>query len=246
VSGRRTNRAPEITPLGDGAVIIRTGPDDAAPDARLIDGALAALDRINHAAIRGVSEVTTAYATVAVYYDPIEIDRLAGENVIDALTRQLTEALAHGARGQKNRGRLVEIPVCYDPEFGPDLIEVAQYTGLTPNEIVARHSRARYRVACIGFTPGFPYLLGLPPELATPRRASPRTLVPAGSVGIGGSQTGIYPQQSPGGWNIIGRTSLRLFDPGADSASLLRPGDLVRFRPVSKEQLASPFLPEGP
>ncbi|HEX8077073.1 MAG TPA: carboxyltransferase domain-containing protein, partial [Chthoniobacterales bacterium] len=110
-----------------------------------------------------------------------------------------------------------------------------------PDEVVRRHSNATYRVACVGFTPGFPYLVGLPPELATPRRASPRTEIPAGAVAIGGTQTGIYPRKSPGGWNIIGRTPLKLFEVKRDPPALFSSGDLVRFREISRgefDQLA--------
>lgn len=131
-------------------------------------------------------------------------------------------------------GRFVEIPVCYDGEFGPDLADVARHTGLSVEEVIARHSAVEYRVHCLGFAPGFPYLGGLPPELATPRRATPRQGVPAGSVAIGGAQTGIYPQSSPGGWNVIGRTPLRLFDADREPPALLKAGDRVRFRPITR------------
>src|SRR5207244_604936 len=109
--------------------------------------------------------------------------------------------------------RLVEIPVCYDPEFALDIDDVARRAAISPSEVIRLHSSAEYRVACIGFVPGFPFLAGLPKELATPRRDVPRKQIPPGSVGIGGAQTGIYPLRSPGGWNLIGRTPLRLFDP---------------------------------
>ena len=130
----------------------------------------------------------------------------------------------------------IDVPVCYENEFAPDLNEVAQHTGLSPDEVVRRHSGAIYRVSCVGFTPGFPYLSGLPAELATPRRGSPRKEVPAGAVAIGGTQTGIYPRKSPGGWNIIGRTTLRLFDVERDQPALFHAGDRVRFRKISRQE----------
>lgn len=130
--------------------------------------------------------------------------------------------------------RQIEIPVIYGGEHGPDLADVARHTGLSEQQVVERHASADYITYFIGFQPGFPYLGGLPTELATPRRAEPRLAVPAGSVGIGGSQTGIYPLPTPGGWQIIGRTDLRLFDPQREPATLLQPGDRVRFVP-SKE-----------
>lgn len=130
--------------------------------------------------------------------------------------------------------RLVEIPVIYGGTHGPDLAVVARHTGLSECEVVERHAQADYITYFIGFQPGFPYLGGLPASLATPRRSEPRLEVPAGSVGIGGGQTGIYPLPTPGGWQIIGRTDLRLFDPQRQPATLLQPGDRVRFVP-SKE-----------
>lgn len=127
--------------------------------------------------------------------------------------------------------RAIEIPVVYGTAAGPDLGEVARHAGLTEKQVVELHSSADYVVWFLGFQPGFPYLGGLPEQLATPRRAEPRLQVPAGSVGIGGSQTGIYPLATPGGWQLIGHTSLPLFDPARDEPVLLRPGDTVRFIP---------------
>ncbi|HEV3410347.1 MAG TPA: 5-oxoprolinase subunit PxpB [Chthoniobacterales bacterium] len=147
-------------------------------------------------------------------------------------------ALSHEQPTVRNEtaAREVAIPVCYEREFALDLDAVARHTGLSPDEVVQRHSAARYVVGCVGFTPGFPYLSGLPPELATPRRTAPRTQVPAGSVGIGGAQSGIYPQVSPGGWNIIGRTPLRLFDLAQNPPALLQAGNRVRFRAISRAE----------
>ena len=127
--------------------------------------------------------------------------------------------------------RSVEIPVIYGGSHGPDLAEVAEHCGLSVSQVVEQHSAAEYIVYFLGFQPGFAYLAGLAPTLITPRRAEPRLMVPAGSVGIGGSQTGIYPLATPGGWQIIGQTSLKLFNPTADKPTLLTPGDTVRFVP---------------
>lgn len=129
----------------------------------------------------------------------------------------------------RNTSRCVEIPVHYGGEAGPDLAFVAERARLSSEEVIHLHCSAEYRVAMLGFSPGFPYLLGLDPRLTTPRRSTPRTLVPAGSIAIGGAQTGLYPQASPGGWNLIGRTALALFDPQRAAPSLLAPGDRVRF-----------------
>lgn len=126
----------------------------------------------------------------------------------------------------------VEIPVCYGGEFGPDLDAVAAHARLPRAEVIARHSAVDYTVAMLGFAPGFPYLLGLDAALRMPRRASPRTRVPSGSVAIGGAQTGIYPRELPGGWQLIGRTPLALFEPQRDPPCLLAPGTRVRFRAI--------------
>jgi inhibitor of KinA len=134
---------------------------------------------------------------------------------------------------------VVEIPVCYEGDFGPDMADVVAHTGRSSNEIVRLHAGANYLVQCVGFTPGFPFLSGLPRELATPRRPTPRTQVPAGSVAIGGRQTGIYPLASPGGWNLIGRTPLRLFDSASPSPVFLQVGDRVRFRAISSVEFDS-------
>ncbi|HZW52205.1 MAG TPA: 5-oxoprolinase subunit PxpB, partial [Rudaea sp.] len=123
----------------------------------------------------------------------------------------------------------IEIAVTYGGQCGPDLADVAAHTGLSEEEVVARHGAAEYRVAMLGFTPGFAYLLGLDPALHMPRRATPRTRVPAGSVAIGGAQTGVYPRETPGGWHLIGRTTASLFDPARDPPALLKPGMRVKF-----------------
>lgn len=133
----------------------------------------------------------------------------------------------------------VEIPVCYGGEYGPDLDALAEHARLSRDEVIGRHVAAGYTVAMLGFAPGFPYLLGLDPALHVPRRADPRTRVPAGSVAIGGAQTGIYPRELPGGWNLIGRTPLVLFDPDRDPPCLLAPGDRVRFCAISAEEFAA-------
>ncbi|QSI33071.1 5-oxoprolinase subunit PxpB [Variovorax sp. RKNM96] len=169
----------------------------------------------------GVGEVLPGMNNLTLTFDPTAIE-------LDALTAQVLEVWPK-LSAKAVDGRLVEIPVAYGGEHGPDLGDVAAHTGLTPAEVVRRHSAGEYVVYLLGFLPGFAFMGGLAPELATPRRAEPRTAVPARSVGIGGEQTGIYPLVSPGGWQLIGRTSLEMFDPTAESPTLLRPGDRVRF-----------------
>jgi KipI family sensor histidine kinase inhibitor len=168
-----------------------------------------------------VREAVPGMNNLTLLFDPAQIDAAELEMQVLSAWPQLAAASIEGRR--------IEIPVAYGGEHGPDLAEVAAHTGLAPEEVVRRHSAGDYVVYLLGFLPGFAFMGGLAPELATPRRASPRVAVPAGSVGIGGEQTGIYPLPSPGGWQLIGRTSLRLFDPDAAEPTLLRPGDRVRF-----------------
>jgi inhibitor of KinA len=233
----------EIVPLGDSALIVRVRDRfEDAPDQTLTE-VLRTFRRLQDAAIPGVIELAPAYTTVAVFFDPTIVANEGPEpdQALDWLTERVRAAVAPHIRGGRSRAaasplRLVEIPVCYDPEFAFDLENVAHHAQISSREVVDLHSAAEYRVSCIGFVPGFPFLAGLPRKLATPRRATPRKEIPAGSVGIGGTQTGIYPLRSPGGWNLIGRTPLRLFDPAKSPPASLRTGDHVRFRAITREE----------
>ncbi len=234
----------DIAPLGDSALILRVRDRfDDAPDETARE-VLRVFRRLEAARIPGVIELAPAYTTVAVFFYPVSVADSNGEetHILDRLAQQIQAAVAAGADPGSNlrlTERVVEIPVCYDPEFGFDLSDVARQTGLSVIEIVDLHSAAEYRVSCIGFTPGFPFLSGMPGKLATPRRATPRKEIPAGSVGIGGAQTGIYPLRSPGGWNLIGRTPLRLFDPQKDPPTLLQAGDRVRIRSITRDEFVA-------
>jgi len=168
-----------------------------------------------------VQEALPGMNNLTLMFDPARIDAAELEMQVLAAWPQLAAAAIEG--------RTIEIPVAYGGEHGPDLADVAAHTGFTPAEVVRRHAAGEYVVYLLGFLPGFAFMGGLPPELATPRRAEPRVAVPARSVGIGGAQTGVYPLVSPGGWQLIGRTSLEMFDPAAAEPTLLRPGDRVRF-----------------
>jgi inhibitor of KinA len=215
----------QLLPLGDTALLVRVGDTiDGATHAR-VRAVCAALER---APIAGLIEFVPAYAAVAVHYDPA-----AFSDVVDGpfagIAAALEDRLADLEVTTPPPGRLVEVPVRYGGACGPDLAEVAQHAGMTRDEVVREHAAAEYTVYMIGFAPGFPYLAGLPEQLAMPRRDSPRLAVPAGSVGIGGRQTGIYPLQMPGGWRIIGCTSMRLFRPEDNPPTLLQLGDRVRF-----------------
>jgi inhibitor of KinA len=227
----------EIEPLGDSALLVRLREASANPDDKSLAAVNSALEKLRSADIPGVVEAIPAYTTIGVFFDPARVLNAGAEadGIFNWMAAQIRKVISEKRKsGAKLEKRLIEIPVCYDPEFALDLDEVAHEAGVSANEVVDLHANAQYRVSCLGFTPGFPFLSGLPVKLATPRRATPRKEIPAGSVGIGGSQTGIYPIKSPGGWNIIGRTPLRLFDSTKNPPALLRAGDRVRFRVITR------------
>lgn len=236
----------EIIPLGDSALVVRVRDQFEDEPEETLDEVLRVFQLLQRAAIPGVIELAPAYTSVAVFFDPIAVLKSSGatEGVFEEFATRIRSAILpasgrHRRRTAASRPRLIEIPVCYDREFGLDLDRVAEHTKLSEREIVDLHSTGEYRVACIGFVPGFTFLAGLPKNLATPRRDVPRKEIAAGSVGIGGAQTGIYPLRSPGGWNLIGRTPLRLFDPANNPPTLLCPGDRVRMRAITREEFES-------
>lgn len=208
---------PRLHALGDAALLCELPP----PATLAAQQRLWALAR-EAAQWPGVSEALPGMNNLALLFDP-------GQLGADELAQRLMALWPRLDAAPAAEARTVEIPVDYGGEHGPDLHDVAAHTGLAAAEVVRRHSAGEYVVYLLGFLPGFAFMGGLAPELATPRRSEPRTAVPAGSVGIGGAQTGIYPSVSPGGWQLIGRTPLQLFDPRAASPTLLRPGDRVRF-----------------
>ena len=185
--------------------------------------------RVESSRIPGFGEVILGYRSLLVNYDPLTISY---DEVVQWLERWDQELVVV----QKSKERLVEIPTLYGGEWGPDLEDVAAYNGLTPEEVVEIHSGGDYLVYFLGFIPGYPFIGGMSEKIATPRLSTPRVAIPAGSVGIAGKQTGIYPLQSPGGWRLIGRTPLRLYDPDRNPSFLLQAGDRVRFVPISKEE----------
>ena len=235
----------EIIPIGDSALVVRVRERFEDAPEETLDETLRVFQLLQGAAIPGVIELAPAYTSVAVFFDPVSVLKLSdtAEGPFDELEKRIRSAIITASRRRRRvavgQPRLIEIPVCYDPEFAFDLDRVAEHTKLCEREIVDLHSSGEYRVACIGFVPGFTFLAGLPKSLATPRRDVPRKEIPAGSVGIGGAQTGIYPLRSPGGWNLIGRTPLRLFEPTKNPPTLLCPGDRVRFRAVTREEFES-------
>jgi len=218
-----------IEPLGESVLLLRFGDSiDAALNARV----LAAADTLRRVELPGLLDLVPAYATLALHYDTAFWVGRNGDTAWQHLAGALRAVFAGPLRADVGDVRLVEIPVCYGGDFGPDLAEVARHSGIDPEQVIARHAAAGYHVAMLGFAPGFAYLLGLDTALQVPRRADPRTRVPRGSVAIGGMQTGIYPADLPGGWQLIGRTPLTLFDAARESPCLLAPGDRVRLRAI--------------
>lgn len=236
----RSLRGMQIKPLGDSAVLVRVTENFEQAPSETLNAVLAAQSAISAAQIPGVVEIAPAYTTIALFFDPVRALEAgaSSENIFGWIEQRILGALADGKKLETDPGeiRLVQIPVCYEAEFAIDLEHVARHAGIDWKEVVDLHCGVEYRVHCVGFTPGFPFLGGLPYKIATPRRDIPRKEIPAGSVGIGGKQTGIYPIKSPGGWNIIGRTPLRLFDPQKDPPALLRAGDRVRFNSITREE----------
>jgi inhibitor of KinA len=232
----------EIVPLGDSALIVRVREKFEDAPEETLNEVLQTFQRLRSAAIPGIIELAPAYTSVAVFFDPVDVAKASGtsSDIFDWLAARIGAATVPKRKGSRRSApRTVEIPVCYDPEFAPDVDEVARHAQISTEQVVELHSAADYRVACIGFVPGFPFMAGLPKKLATPRRSNPRKEIPPGAVGIGGAQTGIYPLRSPGGWNLIGRTPLKLFNPTKDPPVLLRAGHRVRFRAITREEFES-------
>lgn len=217
-----TKPEPVFLPSGDRAMVIEFG-SEIDPDVNaLVHGMTRAIER---AQLDGVVELVPTYRSITLHYEPY-LTRP------DTLRRQIL-SLDAGESGEVGGQRLVEIPTLYGGEYGPDIGFVAENAGLSEAETIKIHSGANYLVYAMGFSPGFPYLGGLDARLNTPRLKTPRTLIPAGSVGIAETQTGAYPVASPGGWQLIGRTPLKLFDPESDPPTVINAGDRVQFVPLA-------------
>ena len=191
--------------------------------------------------IEGIIEMVPSYCSLTIYYEPFIIQKKlpkTPESISQRFGNYLLKIIQNQTLETINsfKQKLVEIPVCYDLKFGVDLEEMANYHQTSIPNIIEQHSSSIYTVFMVGFLPGFPYLGILPDTLATPRKKQPRLKVPAGSVAIGGNQTGIYPIESPGGWNIIGQTPLKIFDKKRSTPFLLEPGNQVKFIPISIEE----------
>lgn len=217
-----TQFAPRVGRLGEHVWLVELG---ATVDEEVSRRVLTLASWIRQQQWAGVRDVVPAFASLAVHLSD-DADAAVIEGAVrERLTLPLDVESADAPR-------VVDVPVRYGGADGPDLDDVARLTGLTPRDVVRRHVEKTYHVFMLGFLPGFPYLGPLDPAIHVPRRATPRTRVPAGSVGLAGAQTGIYPRESPGGWQIIGRTTTPLFDASSAEPSLVAPGDRVRFVPV--------------
>ena len=213
-----------IVPAGESALIVEFEERiDPAINAR----AIACAQAVEAARVPGVLDVVPTYRSVAVYFDPLRTD---GE----ALLARLEDAAGQTHAETRETREPVRIPVCYGGDLGPDLAGVAAFAGLPESAVVSAHCSTTYRVFMLGFVPGFAYLGSVDERIAAPRRPSPRTQVASGSVGIAALQTGVYPRQTPGGWNIIGRTPIRMLSLDSAEPSLLKAGDSVRFHPIDR------------
>lgn len=238
----RGSRPPRIVALGDAALLAEFS---ATLDLEINAHIQQLAEAIRRRRIPWIRDVVPALGSLALHFDPDHPD--AAELLAQA-TVLIDDCLKQPLPRLDELGRTVNVPVCYDPELGPDLIEVAGRTGLTPQGVARLHTAGEHRVLMVGFAPGQPYIGGLDARLSVPRRATPRTRVAAGSIAIANSQTAVYPHAIAGGWNLIGRTPLRTFDPRRDPPSLFAPGDRVRFAAISRaeyDELGADSEPES-
>ena len=215
-----------IVPAGDAALLVEFS---ARVDPVVNGRAVALAQSIKERRIAFVRDVVVGYASVTVYFDPLHADAAALEGELHQASRVLPE---HAP----DDGILIDVPVCYGGDLGPDLASVAVAAAATEDEVIALHCAPTYRVYVVGFVPGFAYMASVHPRLAVGRRPTPRPRVPAGSVAIAAGQTGIYPIDTPGGWHLIGRTQTKPYDESRANPCLFQPGDLVRFHPIPREE----------
>lgn len=223
-----------IFPISDTALTIDFG---NRIDEQLNIHVLAIFEALNDHPLPGMIEAVPAYSSLTIYYDPVQLKKYLSPagSAQQGMIEQLNKFLTTPVSSTDKESRSIKIPVCYEENFAPDISELSKSTGFSIEEIIERHLNAEYRVYMLGFLPGFAYMGGLDAAIAMPRKQQPVN-VAAGSVGIAGNQTGIYPGNSPGGWNIIGRTPLALFDQNNSSLTLLQPGDQVIFERISKDE----------
>src|SRR4051812_27654214 len=217
---------PRIVAAGDAAVLVEW---EAAIDPAVSIRAVALAERVQRECAAWVRDAVVGYCSVTVYFDPLAVEPEDVDKQLRGLVHQLPE------RRPPDRP-VIDVRVCYGGEFGPDLAEVAAFARATEAEVVALHAAPTYRVYVVGFVPGFAYMASVDARLALPRRSTPRTRVPAGSVAIAAGQTGIYPTETPGGWHLIGRTRVKPYDETRGDPFLFKPGDRVRFHPVDRAE----------
>ena len=223
----KTFNTPKIKLAGDSAIIVDIGESIHPEINSKVHNFCSTLENNKPTWIR---EIIPAYKGLLIYFNPLEIE-------LSDLNLYINENYNKISESATPDNKLIIIPTYYGGEFGPDLDKVINHTNLSKNEVIKTHSSVNYLVYAIGFSPGFPYLGGLPEKLNTPRLKNPRTKIPAGSVAIAETQTGIYPSATPGGWQIIGKTPLKLFDPNRNPPVLLNPGDRIKFEPIKSIKL---------
>ncbi|WP_243387374.1 5-oxoprolinase subunit PxpB [Bacillus kexueae] len=222
----------KLVPLSESSLTIKLGDQ---VDEQVHNRVRTVTTYLSENPLKGIVEIVPAFTSVTIYFDPMSFyheKSLPYENVCE----QLIQMLQSITTSEIKDGKEIVIPVCYGEEFGPDIEDVARHNKLTVEDVISIHTSGIYRVYMLGFAPGFAYLGGMSEQIATPRKQSPRLKIPARSVGIAGVQTGIYPIESPGGWQLIGKTPIELFRPKHSQPSLLQMGDKVRFRAITKEE----------
>lgn len=216
----------DVVSAGDAAIYVQLPPRiDPAVNAWCVALAAAIRERLGHS----VLDVVIGYCSVTAYFNPLTVDARWLEYQVRGLAAAIDEV-------DDSPGPVVEVPVCYGGDYGPDIDDVSRFAALSVDEVIARHADVVYRVYLLGFVPGFAYMAEVDARIAAPRRATPRTAVPPGAVAIAGGQTGVYPSVTPGGWNIIGRTPARPFDRERGEPFLFKPGDRVKFVPIPADE----------
>jgi inhibitor of KinA len=238
ISGWSGSGEVKIVPLGDSAVVVQLGDAiDLATHRRVRQLS----DYLERHPFTGMIEYVPAYTTVTIYFEGwtllnVYSDEAAGDDMFAIAVALVNKIMLQLENAAVEQARIVDIPVCYGGDLGPDLEAVAAHHGLSKEEVIDIHTSADYLVYMLGFAPGFAYLGGLSERIATPRHQKPRLSIPAGTVGIAGDQTGVYPIATPGGWQLIGKTPIPLFLPQQNPPTLLKAGDIVRFNRISRAE----------
>jgi len=232
--------AVSVRPLGDSALVIQL---DKSISPIIHNKIINIVDLLESDPFEGFIEAVPSYNNVTIFYDPVIVHLNNQKNVQKTSFEIVCASMMNYVKRSDSKlpikNRLVEIPVTYGGQFGPDLEYVAKTNNITPEKVIELHTKKDYLVYMIGFAPGFPYLAGINKKITTPRKKKPRQKIPAGSVGIAGEQTGIYPLETPGGWQVIGRTPVVLFNPKSSPPSLLKSGDEIRFVPITEDEYIS-------